>query len=178
MSTELKNIAIIGVRPPHSILDELHNNLKQGSGNIGGMILRGLLSSPSFTVTALKRAGSNSTFPTLPNLKVIESDYSIDSLSSIFAGQDAVISIVGGTGIGEQKVYVDAAVKAGVKRFLPSEFGINGQSEAVKKLTPFFSVKQDLLDYLVEKEKDGLTWTGVICGVLFDFVSILPLLHI
>jgi len=75
-------------------------------------------------------------------------------------------------GIGEQKVFVDAAVKAGVKRFLPSEFGINGQSEVVKELTPFFSVKQELLDYLVEKGKDGLTWTGVIVGVLFDWVSL------
>jgi hypothetical protein len=101
----------------------------------------------------------------------VESDFSFDSLVSIFTGQDVVISIVGGTGIGQQKDYVDAAVKAGVKRFLPSEFGINGQSEAVKELTPFFSVKQDLLDYLVAKEKDGLSWTAVICGVLFDWVS-------
>lgn len=77
---------------------------------------------------------------------------------------------MGASGIGEQKVYVDAAVEAGVKRFLPSEFGINGQSQAVKKLTPFFAVKQELLDYLVEKEKDGLSWTAVICGVLFDWV--------
>lgn len=101
----------------------------------------------------------------------MESDLSFDSLVSIFTGQDAVISVVGATGIGEQKSYVDAAVKASVKRFFPSEFGVNGQSEAVKELTPFFSMKQDLLDYLVTKEKDGLTWTGVIVGVLFEFVS-------
>ena len=88
-----------------------------------------------------------------------------------------MISIVGGTAFGEQKGYVDAAIKAGVKRFFPSEFGINGQSEASKELTPFFAVKQDLLDYLVEKEKDGLTWTGVICGLLYDWVSILSCLY-
>jgi hypothetical protein len=123
------------------------------------------------TITALKRPGSTSKFPTSPNLKVIESDLSLESLVSIFTGQDVVISIVGATGIAEQKSYVDAAVKAGVKRFLPSEFGINGQSEAVKELTPFFAVKQDLLDYLVEKEKDGLTWTALIVGVLYDWVS-------
>lgn len=151
--------------------------MNQGGGNLGGIILRGLLSSPAFTITALKRQGSTSTFPTSPDLKVVESDYSFDSLVAAFTSQDAVISIIGGMGLGEQKGFVDAAVKAGVKRFFPSEFGINGQSEVTKELTPFFAVKQDLLDYLVEKERDGLTWTGVICGVLFDWVSIFSCLY-
>lgn len=155
MSTALKSIVIIG-----------------GGGNIGQIVLRGLLTSRDLAITVLKRPGSTSTFPTSPNLKVIESDISLDSLIPIFTGQDVVISIVGATGIGEQKVYVDAAVQAGVKRFLPSEFGVNGQSEAVKQLIPFFKVKQDLLDYLVEKEKDELSWTAVITGVLYDWVSL------
>jgi len=177
MSTELRNIVIIGVRLTLLFILVLCTNQNQGGGNIGAIILRGLLSSPDFTITALKRPGSTSTFPTSPKLKVVESDYSFDSLVSAFTGQDAVISIIGGMGFGEQKGFVDAAVKAGVKRFFPSEFGINGQSEASKELTPFFAVKQDLLDYLVEKEKDGLTWTGVICGLLFDWVSIFSCLY-
>lgn len=155
MSSTLKNIVIIG-----------------GGGNLGQIILRSLVASPDLSITALKRPGSTSIFPTSSNLKIIESDYSLDSLVSIFTGQDAVISIVGATGISEQKIFVDASVKAGVKRFLPSEFGINGQSEVVKELTPFFSIKQDLLDHLVEKEKDGLTWTSVIAGVLYDWVTL------
>jgi hypothetical protein len=106
---------------------------------------------------------------------VKETDFSPDSLATIFKGQDAVISVVGGTGFADQKPYIDAAVKAGVKRFFPSEFGINGQSKAVQELTPFFAVKQEVLDYLVEKEKDGLTWTGLIVGVLFDWVCGLSL---
>lgn len=86
-------------------------------------------------------------------------------------GQDAVISILGGMGFADQKGMIDAAVKAGVKRFFPSEFGINGRSEAVRQLTPFFAVKQEVLDYLVEKEKDGLTWTSFIVGPVLDWVS-------
>lgn len=105
---------------------------------------------------------------------MLESDLSPESLASIFKGQDAVISVIGGTGFGDQKSYIDAATKAGVKRFFPSEFGINGQSKAVQQLTPFFAVKQEILDYLVEKEKEGLTWTGLICGILFDWVRIGP----
>jgi hypothetical protein len=102
---------------------------------------------------------------------VVETEYSRDALVANLKGQDAVISVVGGTGFGDQKIIVDAAVEAGVKRFFPSEFGINGQSDAVKKLTPFFAAKQDLLDYLVEREKDGLTWTSLIVGALLDYVS-------
>ncbi|KAF2431991.1 NAD(P)-binding protein [Tothia fuscella] len=142
---------------------------KKGGGNLGSIVLRSLLASPDLTVTALKRPGSTSVFPTSSELKVVEVDFSFDSLVSAFTDQDAVISIVGATGIGEQKVFVDAAVKAGVKRFFPSEFGINGQSDTVRQMTPFFAVKQELLDYLVEKEKDGLTWTAVIAGVLYDW---------
>jgi hypothetical protein len=141
----------------------------QGGGNIGSIVLRGLLTAPELKITAIKRPGSKSTFPTAANLQVVESDLSHDSLLSIFKGNDTVISIVGATGIGEQKPYVDAAVEAGIKRFFPSEFGINGQSKAVQEMTPFFAVKEELLGYLVEKEKDGLTWTGLICGVLLDW---------
>lgn len=86
-------------------------------------------------------------------------------------GQDAVISVIGGMGFGDQKDIIDAAVKARVKRFYPSEFGINGQSKAVQELTPFFAVKQEILDYLVSKEKDGLTWTALIIGAVLDWVS-------
>jgi hypothetical protein len=145
-------------------------DVKQGGGQIGQIVLRSLLSASHLKTTALKRPGSTSTFPTAPNLKVVESDFTPESLVSIFRGQDAVISVVGLTGFDKQKGYVDAAVEAGVKRFFPSEFGINGQSKVVQQLTPFFTVKQELLDYLVEREKDGLTWTGLIVGVLLDWV--------
>jgi len=140
-----------------------------GGGRIGSIILRGLLSAPDLSITAIKRPESKSTFPTAANLKVVESNLSFDSLVSIFKGNDAVISVVGATGISEQKPYVDAAVAAGIRRFLPSEFGVNGQSKTVQDMTPFFAVKQELLNYLVEKEKDGLTWTGLIVGALFDW---------
>ena len=143
----------------------------QGGGDIGQIILRGLISAQQLTVTAFKRQGSTATYPEATNLKVIETDYSQDTLVSQLRGQDAVISVVGGTGFEGQKDIINAAVKAGVKRFFPSEFGINGRSGAVRKLTPFFAVKQEILDYLVNKEKDGLTWTALITGVVLDWVS-------
>jgi hypothetical protein len=133
--------------------------------------MRGLIFAPQLTITAFKRPGSTATFPESANLKVVETDYSPDALVSQLKDQDAVISVIGGTGFGDQKNIIDAAIKAGVKRFFPSEFGINGRSKAVRELTPFFAVKQEILDYLVKKEKDGLTWTALIIGAVLDWVS-------
>ena len=86
-------------------------------------------------------------------------------------GQDAVISVVGATGFGEQKKFVDAAIRAGVKRFLPSEFSISSQNEAVLQLLPLFGQKKELVEYLKSKESEGLTWTGLAASCLFDWVS-------
>jgi hypothetical protein len=53
-------------------------------------------------------------------------------------GQDAVISAVGATGFVDQKKFIDASIRAGVKRFIPSEFSSNTLSDAVIQLVPRF----------------------------------------
>ena len=82
-----------------------------------------------------------------------------------------MISAVGATGFNEQKALVDAAIHAGVKRFIPSEFSANSQNEAVLQLLPLFGQKNDLIKYLKSKESSGLTWTGIATSGLFDWVS-------
>ena len=78
---------------------------------------------------------------------------------------------MGATAFEEQKRFVDAAVHAGVKRFIPSEFSANSQNEAVLKLLPLFGQKKELIEYLKIKELEGLTWTGIATSALFDWVS-------
>jgi hypothetical protein len=73
-------------------------------------------------------------------------------------------------GFQEQKSIINAAVKAGVKRFLPSEFSANTCSEVVRSLVPVFQAKQEVLAYLKEQESTGLTWTGLATGPLLDWV--------
>lgn len=73
--------------------------------------------------------------------------------------------------MGDQKLFVDAALAAGVKRFLSSEFSVNTMSKAVRELVPLFEVKMELIEYLRGKEKEGLSWTGVGAGLLLDWVS-------
>lgn len=78
---------------------------------------------------------------------------------------------MGVEGFDQQQKLVDAAVRAGVKRFLPSEFSSSSEDPAVLGLLPLFEVKKNLIEYLKNKEQDGLSWTGLATGLLFDWVS-------
>ncbi|KAF5861524.1 hypothetical protein ETB97_012850 [Aspergillus alliaceus] len=150
MATPLKNIALIGA-----------------SGNIGKIILEGLVASSEFKVTVLSRNSSDATFPA--NVTVRKTDFSEDDMVSALKGQDAVVSAVGATGFSEQKKFIDAAVRAGVRRFIPSEFSANTLSDAVIQLVPFLEQKREVLEYLKSKESVGLTWTGIATALLFDW---------
>ncbi|KAJ5115918.1 hypothetical protein N7456_000266 [Penicillium angulare] len=150
MASILKNVVIIG-----------------GGGNIGKMVLDALISSGQFNITAIQRQESEATFS--PGVKAIKSDFSDSSLEEAFKGQDAVISTVGATGFTEQQKFVDAALRAGVKRFIPSELSASSIDEAVTKLLPLFGVKTNLIDYLKSKESEGLSWTGIATSGLLDW---------
>ncbi|KAF4961884.1 hypothetical protein FSARC_10003 [Fusarium sarcochroum] len=145
-----KNIAIVGA-----------------SGNTGKIILDGLLSAAKFNITVLARQESTATFA--KEVIVRKTDFSEADLIDALKGQDAVISTLGVEGFGEQQKLVDAAAQAGVKRFLPSEFSSSSQDPAVLQLMPLFEQKKNLIEYLKSKEKDGLTWTGLATGLLFDW---------
>jgi hypothetical protein len=116
----------------------------------------------------VSRNTSDATFP--PKVNVRKTEFSESELTSAFKSQDAVISAVGATAFTEQKKFIDAAVNAGVKRFIPSEFSANTLNESVRQMLPLFNQKKDVLDYLKSKESVGLTWTGIATALLFDWV--------
>jgi len=133
------------------------------------MILEESLKS-SLKVSVLTRPGSKSTFP--EGVKVIPTDYTPSSLVEALAGQDAVISLLGLSAIGEQQyALIDAAIKAGVKRFLPSEFGIDTTSAKLLAVVPPFAVRAELIDYLKAKQAEGshIEWTAVVTGMFLDW---------
>ncbi|EHL00440.1 putative Isoflavone reductase like protein IRL [Glarea lozoyensis 74030] len=51
------------------------------------------------------------------------------SLIEAFKGHDAVVSALGAGGLDNEIRMIDAAVTAGVKHFIPSQFGSNTQSK-------------------------------------------------
>lgn len=79
--------------------------------------------------------------------------------------QDVVISAVGfGSGALEtQYKVIDAAVEAGVKRFLPREYGFDYADPKTAWLTPVFAVKGKVAECFdaKAKEHEGFSWTGV-----------------
>lgn len=92
------------------------------SGNLGPAILKAVVDSTNFNVTVFKRPASKGDYPAA--VKVIDVDYtSVDDLISALQGQDAVVSILNASAGNAQNNLIDAAVKAKVKHFIPSEFG-------------------------------------------------------
>ncbi|KAK0665968.1 hypothetical protein QBC41DRAFT_231670 [Cercophora samala] len=140
-----------------------------GTGNLGPSIVHHLLSA-GFTVTGLTRASSTNSTPVYPDsVTVHKVDFaSFDSLRSALDGQDAVVSVVGSPGVAAQKLAVDAAVAAGVKRFIPSEFGVNTRKVRDRPIGRILREKVEVVDYLIGREGE-ISWTGVSTGLFFDW---------
>jgi uncharacterized protein YbjT (DUF2867 family) len=160
MSSDLRNVAVFGA----------------GGNNVGHHVLKTLLSQPDhFNVSVLARASSKTTFPS--NVKVIrlpdnpsEADY-----VSAFRDIDAIVSAVGYPAKIEEKTLIDAAVAAGVKRFIPSEYGLVNSYPAARQLNPVFAAKADTMEYLQTKEKEGLSWTVIPTGLWLDWcINLVP----
>ncbi|USP81228.1 hypothetical protein yc1106_08502 [Curvularia clavata] len=146
----IKNVIIIGA-----------------GGNLGPSVLDAFLKESSFNTSVLSRQSSQSKFP--PNVNVIRADYdSQDSLKAAFQGQDAVVSLVGGMALGDQNKLIDAAIAAGVKRFIPSEYGSDTPSKRAREIVPIFEAKFATVNYLKSKEKE-ISWTSIIQGPFFDW---------
>lgn len=64
---------------------------------------------------------------------------------------------------------IDAAVEAGVRRFLPSEYGVDNTNPAARELSPVFEKKGATIEYLQSEEGSGLEWTAVPTGMWLDW---------
>lgn len=144
------------------------------SGNVGKSTVKALLVE-GFQVTGLTRESSKATLPA--NVKHVKTDYSEASLREIFKGHDAVIStvssIVPGDTLAIQKTFVDAAIAAGVKVFVPSEYGVDTSNRSSPEYIPFLADKLQTLDYLKSKQ-DQISWIAICSGSMFDWGLKIP----
>ncbi|POS68676.1 hypothetical protein DHEL01_v212929 [Diaporthe helianthi] len=148
MSSPFKNIVIIGA-----------------SGAIGSVILEAFLRTPSVAITILQRASSTKTLlhPTV-RVITIPDDYPHDSLVAAFTNQDAVINCVTTLAVRTQLQIISAAVEAGVRRFVPSEYGLNNNNPAARELCSVFREKGQVQDYLRTLE-DRMEWISFAVGM-------------
>ncbi|RSM02889.1 hypothetical protein CEP52_007707 [Fusarium oligoseptatum] len=141
------------------------------SGDLGSHVFKKFAAS-KFTIKVLKRAGSESTFP--EGTEVVEVDYSsVDSLTAALKGQDAVVSTLTTLAAGAQETLIDAAVAAGVKRFIPSEFGSNLDIPSVRAL-PLFGAKVAVQEKLKALAAEGkISYTFVYNSVFLDWATLI-----
>lgn len=151
-----------------------HVALAGATGNLGPVILNALLSA-SHKVTVLTRLGSTSTsrLQSHPNIAIKQVDFaSVSSILPALAGVDVVISAVAADAIGSQNPLIDAAVAAGVTRFIPAEYGLDSANKKAIQL-PIITAKFATQEYLNAKVKETggrISWTAVANGWFLDWV--------
>lgn len=145
--------------------------LAGATGNLGGPILEALLDA-GFSVTVLSRNGGNSSkLRPRPNLTIKQVDFnSVESLTSALQGAHVVVSCLATLAIGSQNPLIDASVAAGVRRYIPAEFGMDSTNALCVQL-PVCAPKAATQKYLLEKSSanPGFTWTSIANGLFLDW---------
>lgn len=141
----------------------------KASGDLGAPILQALISSGAFNVTVLTRASSKAQFA--PSVKVIPVDYSsAPDLTAALTGQDAVVSALTTSAMITQVPLIEASIAAGVKRFIPSEFGSDTGNPKSSKL-PVYQTKIAVHHNLQEQAAahPEFTYTLIRNGAFLDW---------
>lgn len=146
------------------------------TGNLGIPVVKALLAA-DYPVTALTRKASDSTskLPKSPNLSVVEVDYSsVTSLTEALKGHAVLISTLAsavntGSGAGKAAL-VDAAITAGIERYIPSEFGSDTTNPNTSQL-PVFKDKVETIKYLetAVAANPSFSYTILYNGSFFDW---------
>ena len=139
-------------------------------GNLGPSIYAALIEN-NFDVTVLKRQSSKSK-STYPRQAAVSDAFEVAELAEVFKGHDAVVVTVRGAEIALQNRIADAAVRAGVKRIIPADFGsVDSSSALTQELVPLYVQKSKTRHYLIElaEKHPGFTWTSLVCGHFFDW---------
>ena len=143
------------------------------AGRIGGPVVDELANA-GFDVTVLTRdpahvQGKSS------NARTVQVDYDSDSsLAEALKGQDALVSTVAMSAIGNQKRMIDVAINAGVKYYIPAEYTVNSRAPNAQAQPMMASVVQ--IQKVLEARGDKIAWFVVNCGALLEFVLDHPVL--
>lgn len=139
------------------------------SGSLGRPITTALVDA-GFTVTALTRPDSKSTFPA--GVTAVPVDYTSKSaLQSVLTGQDALVSALTSQASSSQENLLEAAAAAGVRRLIPSEFG-SDTSNARARALPVYKDKiaiQELVERLCAESQGKTTYTYVLNNAFLDW---------
>ena len=141
------------------------------NGTLGPAILNALVTAKTFRVTVLSRQSSTSKYPDTVNVVHISDDPDTEELVHALQGHDAVVLAFDGSLSALQIRFADAAVQAGVKRFIPADYGsCDSNSPRVLELMPLYREKKKVREHLQKLASSSkLSWTSLICGHFFDY---------
>ncbi|KAM0421395.1 hypothetical protein ACHAPT_010749 [Fusarium lateritium] len=139
------------------------------AGSLGVEVLKALVEA-GFDVRVLTRQAGKVPSAFASQVKEVVVDYTDPaSLKSALEGVDAAVSTLGAPAVGDaQRALVDAALDAGVQRFIPSNFGCDQQNPLTRQL-PVFAEKVKTEDYLVEKATSSLSYTFIYNNLFLDW---------
>ncbi|KAJ9156849.1 Isoflavone reductase [Coniochaeta hoffmannii] len=145
------------------------------TGNLGGPVLDALAASGHFTLTVLQRQSSKSV-PSQPVAVTRVSDaWDVPELTSALHGQDAVVACFPLRNTEDHLRLATAAAAAGVRRFIPADFGsVDARSARARELVGLFGRKvavRERLEELVAARSGGgeFSWTSLVPGHFFDW---------
>ncbi|KAL9619150.1 MAG: hypothetical protein Q9160_006240 [Pyrenula sp. 1 TL-2023] len=169
---EIQKVALLGVSLRRIKQRSFRLTLLQ-KGLLGSAVLDQLVKA-SFTVTVFTR-NRNSVKDLPSGVSVAEVDYhSYDSLLHALQGQDAVVSTVNNEAVLDQKQMIDAAISAGVKRFIPADFGALSTDPKGQSLPVHHSMVQ-IQQYLADKARSSsLEYTVFATGGFLDLLLTWP----
>ncbi|KAJ2997655.1 hypothetical protein NUW58_g586 [Xylaria curta] len=136
------------------------------TGFIGSAVLEAFERDSGFNLTLLQRASSKSRLPSHLKVITIADSYPMEELTAAFKGQDVVVNCMTTLSVGDQFRMVDAAIAAGVQRYVPSEYGLNNMNPAAQSLNSVFEEKGKVQAYLRAKAEQGqIEWMSITCGI-------------
>lgn len=133
--------------------------------------MRALEDTKQHNITVLTRSAKGHQFS--PTVTVVEVDYaSFDSLVLGLQGQDVLISALGKFALENERLLLDAACAAKVKRLIPSEFGanlLNLKTRALPNYKHKVDIQERLFELCHEQKASSMTYTLVFNNVLLDW---------
>lgn len=140
------------------------------TGQLGKLIVKNLLERGAFVI-ALSRESSEQSLESHPNLQLIRVDYrDSSSLEKACSGVGCVVSALSGLRdviVDAQVQLLAAAVRAGVKRFIPSDYCID-----YRPLKPGSNRNLDLRrEFSLVLDKANVKATSVLNGMFSDLLN-------
>ncbi|KAL7907498.1 hypothetical protein GGI35DRAFT_470697 [Trichoderma velutinum] len=136
------------------------------TGSIGSVVLAALEKEPSFTITVIQRASSKAKMPAHFKTITVPDSYPTDELIPAFQGQHVVINCMTSLSVADQFRIIDAAIAAGIRRYVPSEYGLNNMRHDAQALNLVFHDKGKIQEYLRAKSQAGvIEWMSISCGM-------------